>query len=341
MKVSKLEIKDIISECIQEITSEAITYSSKVRKGTHDLYRDYNVPLKDSDIIRVYHGFYDPHIAMQFCLHGASGKEYANRIYSFESDNNPYGLFVSADLQTSKSFARPVDQISIIIEFHAKVNELEAPVWPDGNYTVQGGMSSYWKGDNTKDKMKSREIGRLVSRQNSIRRANNKDAEFVKLSDRPELAQSLFLSSEYQALFTGDLNPNMIRSIWVAEGNIDPKYNTFKRMSRKEFIKSYYKKLKMTYSSSYQQASKDKSNKLYLPNENWGGFDDFLVRFMKKNKYNLNIDTIKKDFDRDISRGDSGKQHWIDTLENNLWPKQLKQAIQDLKLDPENKIYIP
>jgi hypothetical protein len=330
------------SSYINKWLSEAITFSPRIRKGAYDSYREYDVPLKDSDVIRVYHGFYDPYISMQFCLHGASGKEFADRVYSFESDNNPYGIFVSADLQTAKSFSRSVDEIAIIIEFHAKVSDLEAPVWPDGNYTVQGGMSSYWKGNSTKDKMNSREIGRLASRKNAIQKADQKNIEFVKLSDRPELAQSLFMSSEYQALFTGDLNPNMIRYIWVAEGNIDAKYNTFKRLTRKEFIKKYYNKLKIKYSpTSYAMNRNDKKDKLYLPNENWGGFDDFLNRFVKKHKYDLNIDSIKQDFYRDIKRGSNGISHWIDTFEKGMWPRQLKQAIQDLKLDSDDDLFVP
>ena len=57
--------------------------------------KGYNIPkekpLKDTETIRVYHGFYSYNTALEILKKGLSGKERARRIYSFESGNNPYG----------------------------------------------------------------------------------------------------------------------------------------------------------------------------------------------------------------------------------------------------------
>ena len=295
-------------------------------------YREpaYKAPLKDSDVVRVYHGFYDAHHAIQFCKYGASGKELAHRVYSYEANNNPYGLFVSSDLQTAKGFSRSNLGVAVVIEFHARVKDLEAPVWPDGEPTMQGGKEMYWSGGSMKDKMQTREKGRLEKRQKTLT-SFYPHLSYAKLSDRPELADTLFAGLEYQALFIGDLDPNMIRAVWVYEGNSSASYGTFKRISRKDFLLKYEKTLAAP--RDYYNRDRYKEDKIYKPSEDWKGIEDFIQRFCKKNKYSP--DEVRKFIEQ------GGPQVLLHQFDISLWPKQLKQAIHDLHLDPDKKTFIP
>jgi len=185
--------------------------------------RDFSEPLSDSDTIRVYHGARDALTVYQAVTRGISGSRRAFRTYSYEN-NNPKGLFVTPDLRTAKEFGHTV------IEFHTKVSDLEAPVWPGGKYTVQGEMSQMFNSDD------EREQKRLQDRMN----LSNSEFEYVRNSDRPELALWLISAGERQALFRGDLNPNSIRAIWVSpDTNIMTSVQDFQRISPREFINLY------------------------------------------------------------------------------------------------------
>lgn len=95
-------------------------------------------PFKNDDTITVYHGFRDIDDAILTAKHGTSGALRASRVYSYENDNNPKGLFVTPNLKTAKEFGLT------IIEFDARFDELEPPVWPSGSYTGYGQYSQYW-----------------------------------------------------------------------------------------------------------------------------------------------------------------------------------------------------
>lgn len=301
----------------KELINEAITLSP-------DINSNEQMPiLKNSDVVTVYHGFNTPSIAINVCKYGLSGKELITRIYSYESNNNPYGLFVTSKLPIAKRFVTEFKNLSVILEFNAKVKDLEAPIWPEGSYTIQGGMSKYWGGASLADKMKERELARLKTRQ-TILQSPRKDYEFAKKSDNPELALTLFYNGEFQALFVGDLNPNMIRAVWVYDGPNNPRYATYTRMSRKDFLKKYDKSSKES----------DTHDKLYLPNDDWKGLDDFIIRLSKKMNYD--IQDLKDSIKYLIDNSDDSL---IYQFEKNLWPKQFKQALKDLNLDPNNKYF--
>jgi hypothetical protein len=103
-------------------------------------------PLKDNDTIRVYHGFNDFDDAIIAVKYGLSGKEKARRIYSYEANNNPYGLFVTLDFEKAKDFSHPrKDGTVVVFELNVKVSDLEAPVWPGGAFTTPGQYSQYWE----------------------------------------------------------------------------------------------------------------------------------------------------------------------------------------------------
>ena len=162
-------------------------------------------PLTDKETIRVYHGFDSFEDVKHILTYGLSGKERAKRIYSYESGNNPYGLFVSVKVEVViRNFAHS----GVIIEFSSKISDLEAPVWV-------GGRSYFCPGEYTKSfkNLDEREQQRLINRELNLKH----ELEPIKKSDRPELAETIFENSERQALYIGNLNPNMIKYVWYNE----------------------------------------------------------------------------------------------------------------------------
>lgn len=178
--------------------------------------------LKDNQTVRVYHGTSEPEVVITALTRGISGGSPVVRKYSYEANNNPRGLFVSPDLRTAKEFG------SYILEFHTRVSDLEAPVWPGGSFTVQGGMAG------TFSDAQERELERMRQREHW----SQAEYEYVRNSDRPEMAALFLAAGERQALFTGDLNKNSIRAVWMSK---DPSRvgQQYVRMSPKEFIDKF------------------------------------------------------------------------------------------------------
>ena len=273
-------------------------------------------PLRDSDTIRVYHGFNDYEDAIMAIKFGFSGKEKAKRVYSYEANNNPNGLFVTLDFETAKKFTYPRGKkgISVILELSVKVSDLEAPVWPGGSYTVQGQMAQFWK--DSKDRY---EQGTLKARE----KAKTSDIDFISNSDSPEVAATL-MGSEKQALFTGDINSNMIKNIFYGESGkhgISP--SRFERISPKEFLNKFesHEPERDAFGNisnkGYEYAKK--KNKLFKPN------DDF------------SIDKLKG-----VYGYDSGEELLKDLIKHNeletyLHPKQINQ-LKDRDMINEDKL---
>lgn len=182
--------------------------------------QSHSEPLKENDTVRVYHGTSDADTVLAAVTRGISGGSRVSRTYSYENNNNPRGLFVTPDIKTAKDFG------SYVLEFQTRVSDLEAPVWPSGTFTVQGQMSGVF---DTED---DREVERLRQRMNW----SESEFEFVRNSDRPELAALFLVSGERQALFTGDLNANSIRAVWTSP---DPTRigQTYTRMSPRDFVR--------------------------------------------------------------------------------------------------------
>jgi hypothetical protein len=256
-------------------------------------------PIKNTETIRVFHGFSGNSSGEIFKIlkYGLSGKERASRIYSYEYNNNPYGLFVSTNINMiKKNFAGS----GFIIEFTAKVSDLEAPVWP-------GGRGHFVQGEYTLDFKDSddREQQRLKNRE----RASSSQHNAISKSDRPELADTLLNNSENQALFVGDLNPNMIKAVWYNEKlHKEHRINgEWIRMSRKDFIN----KLKIDTKREY--------NHKFYPN------DDFTIEKFKSyldNDDRTLIAYLDEIINYDLDNDYALKQY-------GLWPKQIKQ-IRDL-----------
>jgi hypothetical protein len=194
---------------------------------------DKQEPLKDTDTLRVYHGFYSYNDVKEILKSGLSGKQKARRVYSYEAGNNPKGLFITADFNVAK---RNFASSGVIIEFTCKVSDLEAPVWAGGRYFHQGEYAkSFTDWDWSKMTSKQREEELLRRRE----LAGKSEYEFIRNSDRPELAESLYNSSEYQALFIGDLDPNMIKYIWYKDKNNSMYSDSWQKYTRKDFINKF------------------------------------------------------------------------------------------------------
>jgi len=251
-------------------------------------------PLKDTETIRVYHGFDNFDDVEKVLTNGLSGKQRAKRIYSYESGNNPYGLFVSVKVEV---VIRHFAHSGVIFEFSSKISDLEAPVWV-------GGRSYFCPGEYTKSfkDLDEREQQRLINRGKSLEH----ELEPIKKSDRPELAETIFENPERQALYIGNLNPNMIKYVWYNEilhknRRTDGEWI---RYSRKQFIN----KLKVS--------TKRDTYDLFLPN------DDF---DMKKIIDMYKGDTNNTDFKRFVQfylmKADDYRLKELD-----FFPKQIEQV---------------
>lgn len=239
-------------------------------------------PLSDNETIRVYHGFNNFKDVNDVLTNGLSGKENARRIYSFESGNNPYGLFVSISFNIAKKFAYS----NVIIEFSTKISDLEAPVWVGGrNYFIAGEYTLSFKN------LDEREQQKLINRQKESENPYNSIAK----SDRPELAATIFDNYEKQALYIGDLDPNMIKYVWYKEKN------SWKRYSRKEFMK-------------ITNIKPEKDDFHFLPNE------DFSLKKIIDMFYKDNPNDIKE-YVRYIIFNINNSQE----LKNMFFPKQINQ----------------
>ena len=266
-------------------------------------------PIKDNEVIRVFHGFssnagFDE--ALYTVLYGLSGKERARRIYSYESGNNPKGLFVSVDLDVPK---RGFAGSGVIIEFSAKVSDLEAPVWVGGgSYFVQGQYTKSFKDD------EEREQQRLKNRERDSASLDPR----ISQSDRPELAQTIFDNAERQALFVGDLNPNMIKYVWYNEVLHKERRTNgqWVRYTRKDFINKFKEEWENSKKSVHNRYSDRKADRIFKPNED---FNENLFIQRLESKY-----------------GEGAYERWLKYelerkfddyyLKLYFWPKQMKQA---------------
>lgn len=254
-------------------------------------------PISDSEVIRVYHGFNKWEDVEKVLRDGLSGKQRAKRIYSYESGNNPKGLFVSVDFDVIKraGFAHS----GVIIEFSTKVSDLEAPVWVGGrSYFIAGEYASSFKD------LDEREQQRLINRQ----KAGESPYDYISKSDRPELADVIFDNPERQALYIGDLDPNMIKNVWYNEALHKERRTNgqWKKMKRKEFLN----KLKINL-KSYKSFD-------FYPNDNFT-IDIFKSKLKKNNEQEF-LDEYLEMITSDITRGEATK------LDNyGFWPKQIKQ----------------
>lgn len=284
-------VTEIINEEITLFELRHVKTPTKSNWMNSDLTTD--TPLKDNETIRVYHGFNKINEAVETAKYGLTGKERVSRRYSYESVNNPKGLFVSVQFDTVKrEFSN-----GVVMEFSSKVSDLEAPVWHGGgSYFVQGDYTSGFENDEERNQQQLKN------------REKHAASEYPAIanSDRPELAWALYDGPERQALFVGDLNPNMIQAFWVNEIWITKNLTNgpWERVSRKEFLKRYGD---IEGSNTYE-----KKNKVFKP------ADDFTVEGLK-----AYLDDAGYSYDDFVEYYIKGKDEYA--LQSHFYPKQIAQ----------------
>jgi hypothetical protein len=259
-----------------------------------------SAPLKNEDTITVYHGIRSLNDAILITTKGASGAEFASRVYSYESDNNPKGLFVTPDLKTAQEFGNTV------IEFTCKMTDLEPPVWPGGSFTVQGGFSQYW-GHGREGVAKRRQAQQRLRDEN-----RSHEDEIISQSDDPLLASTLLNMGERQALFVRHLNPSQITAVYSYTNTYTPIKQT-----REEFLQTH-----KDYKIDKSEGNREVTSRVFAPDEKFDGDE-----FMKRLKY-PNIETsLGSVWEHSVlSRPTNKGQHFRRTFNQWLWPAQMPDA---------------
>ncbi|RYF10894.1 MAG: hypothetical protein EOO77_20575 [Oxalobacteraceae bacterium] len=274
-------------------------------------------PLKAGDTVRVFHGFRDKPDAIDACLHGLSGKERANRVYSYEFDNNPKGLFVTLSFKVAGEFG------GTIIEFVADSGDLEAPVWPGGSYTVQGQMAQYF-GHGAKgraNRNKRRRDARAETEKDFAGRPDPEYWQHVTNSDDMLTANMLLNSREYQALFVGDLHPKQIVAVYTRDQNsYDSPYT---RHTVEEFIQG---------NPADPKRHSPKGDRLFSPNEPFNG-DAFIQRINERfgGRNDRDMEPTLKGLWAEVVKSKERVRTFMSYFENFLWPKQYTDAIRWMK----------
>lgn len=255
-------IKIIITEAqLNSLINEVryIDTTDKNKKYWQDRWNNQR-PINNDEVIRVYHGFSKLEEAIYVAKKGLSGKQRAYRRFSYESGMNPVGLFISVNFDVAADFNYGYPHV--VMEFSAKVNDLDTPVWNNSDsYFGQGSNPMPFYDKSHRD----------AQRDEYEQSASNSNYEYIRNSDNKALADKLFNNSEHQALYYGDLNPNMIKRFWIQDS-----YNShYYSLSRVDFIKKYGN---IEYSKTLEERE---GNKLYLPNEEFNGWKDYIQRSFK------------------------------------------------------------
>jgi len=294
-----MKIKKLIIDEITKFLKEDVRVSNPKNWGVYSKEE----PYKLTDKIKVYHGFYSKQAALIVAKFGLSGLERAKRVYSYETYNNPYGLFVTTNFEAAKRFAYS----GIIMEFNAMYKDLEAPTWKgDGGYFVQGQFADTFKSK------KERDLSILKSR---ARAKKDKDTRISK-SDNPETAYWLF-GAENQALFTGHLNPNMIKYFWVKKRG----ERTYEKYKPKEFLKEFFSE-DLFFKNGYNSDYISNKDKIFKPN------DDLNLNYWRENLEPYNYYCNKKIYN-----------HIINNLKNKEYDRCTKEII-NITLYPKQKLQL-
>jgi hypothetical protein len=274
-------------------------------------YKTKFQPFKRGDTVRVFHGFHSLSEALTAAKTGLSGRDRADRRYSYEHDNNPHGLFVTLKIDVAKDFT----DRGAIMEFNASLDDLEAPLWPSGGYTVQGQMAQYF-GHGATGRANRRAKHRAMTAQTAELVA--RDPEYlghVEQSDDPHRAFMLSTASEYQSLFVGHLDPAAITAFWVPDQSGKAgRYAEWSRMSREQFLESH------------SNVEIKTSRRMFSPNEPFDG-TEFIRRMDSKYKLDLVERMFRNAFAEIRSSPNAG--HRFQQLFNlYLWPKQYVPALR-------------
>lgn len=333
------------------LSEEQLKYITEVRYiNTSTNNKDNNIikqePIKNDDKIRVYHGC-SLNTAIDILLNGTSGKAYHPRVYSYENGMNPLGIFVSTDFKQSIRFTSG-EKVACILEFTVKASDLESPVWNNSNtYFYRGDDTQPFQNRNERDKQKLKYHNDALNLKNyhyydPDGKKKVIDYDHIRNSDKTEMAKNIFNNDEHQALFMGDINPNMIKRIWVHErGNrlLPLKRHVFYEWYIKPILNDELKKEKIYNNMNLSLPQKytktkdlkefpynaglNRRNKLFKPN------DDTDKTLLIKKLYYQNRDWISNYNDlfniKYIKDLLSNNPINIDNVNDLLWPRQIIQ----------------
>lgn len=315
-------MKSIVEKILKEAKQrEELRATQLIEAVSAPVYTKSKDPIKETDKLRVYHGFNRKDDALAAVKYGLSGAGRAKRIYSYESVNNPNGLFVTIDFGVAKRFCHS----GVILEFDTLVSNLDTPVWAgQDNYFVPGQMTGAFKNDEERTAEQLRKRKKYTEKDPEDYYKSDM-GQRVSKSDRPELAYSLLGGGELQALFVGNLNPNNIKYVWFHH---ELYYNRrtvgdFVRMTRSEFLKMVKEDLEKNLSGkSYNNDNPvyNASEKFFKPDE------DFTIE-------KLTTILSKKKYDVEAYLKHYGKDDY--SLSRDFYPKQIKQLRKYLD---DNKI---
>lgn len=338
-KNSVNEVRYIDASSRFEDTSNA---SKPYRNDYMDVYNQK--PIRRNDSIRVYHGC-TLKTALKAAIQGLSGKQWTPRTYSYEMGMNPIGLFVTTDFNKAKDFSTD-NNAQVVMEFSVKAYQLDTPVW--------NGQSTYFgQGSNPKPFKNAKE--RIIQRReynNEIEFDKSEDyPEYVRKSWNPAMAARIFMNNEHQALFYGDLNPNMIKRFWVREKKPNAKYistnDSFVPYTRSQFIhrfkntefieNQWYDRDKGEY--VYDKRKIDKGDKVFMPNEDFTSIEDLAMRIVQSEKVKF-PKSVSIDIEKEKRFCLQGLKYYIKNGDNAalldyIWPKQLRQLYGDEKFNNE------
>lgn len=335
--------ENFVRECIREALVEMIDevryidtkyekYNGKVQKNHWTDEYNGQEPIKNGEKIRVFHGC-ELKTACQIAIEGTSGKTYHPRQYSYESGMNPLGIFVTTDFEVAKKFG--VSNTGMcIIEFTADTNDLEAPVWNgQGTYFGQGTNPMPFKNaeERNAQKMQYRKDAQSLEDDDYYVGGKKHDISMghIRNSDKPELANSIFRNNEHQALFMGDLNPNMIKRIWVnlpGDNGYVHTTNAYRPMSVKAFLKEFGNKEWVDYDYGRNRKYRIKKTRLFDPAENVRSFDDLIDGLYQKEKnYFKTRDEAAQCLKDQGMLQNPPTDYAFDTIKHELWPRQIIQ----------------
>lgn len=339
-KITKETIRSIVENVLSEVRYINTTSYYKDdrirRKDPMDAWKQE--PIKNSDTIRVYHGC-DLATAVKIAKQGVSGQQWTPRKYSYEAGMNPVGLFVTTDFNKVKDFANPFNggknkNAAVILEFTAKATQLDTPVW--------NGQDSYF-GQYSNPQPFSDKAERDAQKQRYNDKARQSEYDYVRNSDNPAMANSIFNNNEHQALFLGSLTPDMIKRFWVKpfQGHTAQSEN-YKPMNLREFLKEYGND-EYYDERSRRHTTINYGDKLYGPHEDFTDLKDFARRFMqheadkRPNWHKRKLERYRGDEESYISDVVQNAQRYVidrpepELLYSFMWPKQIRQAIGDEK----------
>jgi hypothetical protein len=286
-------------------------------------------PLKKDDDVRVFHGFNSFRDAYRAAIYGLTGRERADRRYSYESDNNPHGLFVTLSLKKAAEFTGSF-QDQVIMEFVTKESNLEAPVWPGGGYTVQGEKEQYF-GRGTQGKIKRNQRRKNAQGETEdFLKKHPGSFHHIRQSDDKHKANMLLNSTEHQALFIGDLNPKNIAAFHIGAKNKRYEDAGYTRLTREEFLQKYKDYQDKPEKETDYNWPRPPENRIFQPAEEFNG--DKFLQGIGKYYTDQSPDELLKQVWGIVMHSKKDKKHsFMDSFKRFLWPKQYAKAMWFMK----------